>query len=208
MADKSSESLIDFLRVSLYVFSISLNEIKETARPICARHRVSSLRLFGSAARGEAGDDSDLDFCVSFEELPSAEYARQFFGLLHDLEDAFHSAVDLLTDSSVRKEFLRKSLQRDGVQICFFWPEDEPLDSRLMNSLANAASAAIGGPVLQLKISLKHVSPPIWRRVLVPAAIELEAFHTVIQAIQCPVKGLAVIKKRGDIFRKYGLTVD
>jgi len=63
------------------------------------------------------GPCSDLDFCVSFGELPPAEYARRFFGLLHDLEDTFHSAVDLLTESSILKESLRKSLQRDGVQV-------------------------------------------------------------------------------------------
>lgn len=38
------------------------------------------------------------------------------------------------------------------------------------------------GPVYQLKISLKHAKPPIWRRVLVPAGIGLPALHDVIQA--------------------------
>ena len=94
---------------------MTLNEIKATAEPICRRHRVRRLELFGSRARGEAGADSDIDFCVSFEELPPSEYARQFFGLLHDLEDAFHTTVDLLTEVSVRKASLKKSLQTDGI---------------------------------------------------------------------------------------------
>jgi len=38
------------------------------------------------------------------------------------------------------------------------------------------------GPIYQLKVSLKNARPPIWRRVLVPAGIELEALHQVIQA--------------------------
>ena len=96
---------------------MTTEEIRVKVGPICTRYRVRSLRLFGSAARGEAGAGSDLDFCVSFGELAPAEYAKQFFGLLHDLEDTFQLAVDLLTDSSVRKESLRKSLQRDGVQV-------------------------------------------------------------------------------------------
>jgi predicted nucleotidyltransferase len=94
---------------------MTLNEIKATAEPICRRHRVRRLELFGSRARGEAGADSDIDFCVSFEELPPSEYARQFFGLLHDLEDAFHITVDLLTEASVHKASLKKSLLTDGV---------------------------------------------------------------------------------------------
>ncbi len=94
---------------------MTLNDIKETAIPICTRYRVRRLELFGSCARGEATDRSDMDFCVSFDVLPPSEYARQFFGLLHDLEDAFHTTVDLLTESSIRKPSLKKSLQRDGV---------------------------------------------------------------------------------------------
>lgn len=94
---------------------MTVNEIMEKATPVCRRHRVRRLELFGSSARGEASTGSDLDFCVAFEDLPPAEYARQFFGLLHDLEDTFHQAIDLLTARSIRKESLRKSLQRDGV---------------------------------------------------------------------------------------------
>ena len=94
---------------------MTLSDIKEKAAPICSRHRVLRLELFGSCARGEAVGGSDMDFCVSFDALPPSEYAHQFFGLLHDLEDTFQTTVDLLTESSIRKPSLRKSLQRDGV---------------------------------------------------------------------------------------------
>ena len=96
---------------------MTLNDIKTTAEPICRRHRVRRLELFGSRARGDAGADSDMDFCVAFEELSPSEYARQFFGLLHDLEDAFHTTVDLLTEASIRKVSLKKSLQMDGILV-------------------------------------------------------------------------------------------
>jgi predicted nucleotidyltransferase len=96
---------------------MTLNEIKVTAEPICRRHRVRRLELFGSRARSEAGTDSDIDFCVLFEELPPSEYSRQFFGLLHDLEDAFHTTVDLLTEASIRKVSLKKNLKTDGVLV-------------------------------------------------------------------------------------------
>ncbi len=94
---------------------MTLDEIREKAAPICTHHRVRRLQLFGSCARGEAGAGSDLDFCVSFEPLSPAEYSHQFFGLLHDLEDTFQTAVDLLTEPSIHKASLKKSLQRDGV---------------------------------------------------------------------------------------------
>jgi hypothetical protein len=36
-------------------------------------------------------------------------------------------------------------------------------------------------PVYQLKISLKHIKPPVWRRVLVPAGWTLGSLHDIIQ---------------------------
>jgi len=42
---------------------------------------------------------------------------------------------------------------------------------------------APGDPVLQVKITLAEVAdPPVWRRLLVPAAIRLDRLHQVIQA--------------------------
>ncbi len=94
---------------------MTLEDIKTKTMPICSRHRVRRLDIFGSCARGEASIRSDLDLCVSFDDLPPRDYARQFFGLLHDLEDTFHPTVVLVTERSIRKPSLKKSLQRDGV---------------------------------------------------------------------------------------------
>jgi predicted nucleotidyltransferase len=33
---------------------------------ICRRHDVAQVRIFGSASRGEAGPDSDIDLLVDF----------------------------------------------------------------------------------------------------------------------------------------------
>jgi predicted nucleotidyltransferase len=96
---------------------MTINEIKATAEPICQHHRVRHLDLFGSVARGNADAASDIDFCVELEDLPPAEYAKQFFGLLHDLEDAFHTTIDLLTPGSIRKASLKKSIQADRVRV-------------------------------------------------------------------------------------------
>jgi hypothetical protein len=38
-------------------------------------------------------------------------------------------------------------------------------------------------PIYQLKISLQHSRPPIWRRVLVPGRISLTVLHNIIQAV-------------------------
>ena len=96
---------------------MTVDDIKNTAGPICRRYNVRRLDLFGSRARGNANANSDIDFCVQLDDLPPAEYSRQFFGLLHELEDAFHTTIDLLTRGSIRKASLRNSLESDGICI-------------------------------------------------------------------------------------------
>jgi uncharacterized protein len=62
---------------------------------ICGRHDVRRLRLFGSAARGEAGPDSDIDLLVDFAA------PKGFFELLRledDLEVFFGRPVDVITE--------------------------------------------------------------------------------------------------------------
>ena len=40
-----------------------------------------------------------------------------------------------------------------------------------------------GKNILQIKISLKYVRPPIWRRILVEDSIKLSDFHKIIQTV-------------------------
>ena len=43
---------------------LSTNEIAARVRPIAEKYRVQAVYLFGSYARGEADETSDLDFLV------------------------------------------------------------------------------------------------------------------------------------------------
>jgi uncharacterized protein len=65
---------------------------------LCEQHHVQRLEVFGSAADGRYREgESDLDFIVEFEPMPTGGLARAFFGLLHALEDFFGLHVDMLT---------------------------------------------------------------------------------------------------------------
>ncbi|MFH1218908.1 MAG: plasmid pRiA4b ORF-3 family protein [Candidatus Eisenbacteria bacterium] len=44
-----------------------------------------------------------------------------------------------------------------------------------------AKSPKASGPVYQVKITLRHARPPIWRRVLVPGGLNLYTLHQVVQ---------------------------
>ena len=96
---------------------MNLQELKKITSPLCARHKVARLDLFGSYAKGTETPASDVDFCVSFQQLPAAEYSAHYFGFLHDLEDALGLPIDLLTEQSIKRETLRNNINNRRVPI-------------------------------------------------------------------------------------------
>ncbi|MCL2513185.1 MAG: nucleotidyltransferase domain-containing protein [Oscillospiraceae bacterium] len=75
----------------------SIDEIKYIVTPIAKKYDVDRVLLFGSYARGEAKDTSDLDFIIDKGRLRGLKFA----GMLGDLQDNFNKNVDLLTLSSL-----------------------------------------------------------------------------------------------------------
>jgi len=71
---------------------------------------VRSLALFGSAARGEARTDSDLDFLVEFDKKTFDNY----MGLKELLEELFGSPVDLVIRTALKPR-LREPILADAV---------------------------------------------------------------------------------------------
>jgi uncharacterized protein len=62
---------------------------------------VYSLALFGSVARGEATENSDLDFLVEFEGMATFD---RYMDLKFFLEDLFNKPVDLVTKRSLKPQ--------------------------------------------------------------------------------------------------------
>jgi predicted nucleotidyltransferase len=77
----------------------SLSEMARLLAPLCERHGVAKLEVFGSRATGEARSDSDVDLLVTF--LPGTRLGLDFFALHDELEAILGSKVDLLTRRSV-----------------------------------------------------------------------------------------------------------
>jgi len=82
-------------------------------RAIAAAHGVRALSLFGSAARGKAKADSDLDFLV---ELEDGRSLLDLVGVKHDLEALFGRPVDAFTRASLKPGVLATA-QADLVRV-------------------------------------------------------------------------------------------
>ncbi len=75
---------------------------------ICQRHQVRELAVFGSAARGEARPDSDIDLLVEFQ--PQARVGLLGFArLMNELTELLGRKVDLVSKPGL------KPLIRDSV---------------------------------------------------------------------------------------------
>ncbi|QNK40424.1 nucleotidyltransferase family protein [Caproicibacter fermentans] len=84
---------------------MTVEEIKKTVQPIAKKYGVKRVYLFGSYARGDTTEHSDVDLRVDKGSL------RGMFalcGLYTELEDALRMKVDLLTTGSLDEDFLNR----------------------------------------------------------------------------------------------------
>ncbi len=65
---------------------------------LAERHGIHNVRVFGSIARGDAGDASDVDLLVS---LPLGTSGLALGGLLMDVQDLLQRRVEVVTDRAL-----------------------------------------------------------------------------------------------------------
>ncbi len=87
-----------------------LNEQFETTRQ---RFGIKNIGVFGSAARNELRDDSDVDVLVEFEGLPTFD---GYMDLKFFLESLFARRVDLVTRDSIKPR-MRKIIEKDLIRV-------------------------------------------------------------------------------------------
>lgn len=96
---------------------MSLSELKIVLDAKCRNHPVKSMKIFGSHAREQASEGSDVDLLVQFHDMPDSDYSREYFSLLHDLEDSLKCPVDLLTPASIKRKSLKINILNEGILV-------------------------------------------------------------------------------------------
>lgn len=91
---------------------MNTDEIALHLRSTFERHSVIRAALFGSYARREEKEDSDIDIVV---ELPSDKSLLDLISLKLDLEEALGREVDVLTYRSLHRGIREKILQEQVV---------------------------------------------------------------------------------------------
>ena len=80
----------------------TLDEIARCIRPVAERYRLRAVYVFGSYARGEAGEDSDVDLLVDTDGA-NLKTLSALGGLYSDLEDALEKELSLVTVDSLEQ---------------------------------------------------------------------------------------------------------
>ncbi len=91
----------------------TIDQIRRIAAPIAAAYGVKSMHLFGSYARGEATEHSDVDLLIDRGSIRSGFVLG---GLYADLRDGLRKSLDLVTTQGADADFLLR-IQDDKVTI-------------------------------------------------------------------------------------------
>ncbi len=90
-----------------------VQEKREDILRIASEYGAYDVRIFGSVARGEDDEKSDIDFLVNMEK------GRSLFdlgGLLMDLQDLLGRDVDVVTEKGLR-ERIRERVLREAIPL-------------------------------------------------------------------------------------------
>lgn len=90
-----------------------LKDKREDILRICAKYGAVRVRVFGSLARGEADQASDVDFLV---ELEPGRSLLDLGGLQYELEQLLGRKVDVVTERGLKLR-IRERVLREAVPL-------------------------------------------------------------------------------------------
>ena len=94
---------------------LTIKQIKDKILPILAKHNIHEVYLFGSYARGEAKNDSDVDIYCEAGDIKT--FIDQEF-LEEELEESLDKKVDLLFIGTKLNDYFKKQMEADKIRLC------------------------------------------------------------------------------------------
>jgi predicted nucleotidyltransferase len=90
-----------------------IKEKRSEILEIASRHGAKNIRLFGSVARGEADESSDIDMLIEVGENPSPWFPG---GLIADLEELLRRRVHVVTVGALHS-YIRDRVLQEAVPL-------------------------------------------------------------------------------------------
>lgn len=107
--------IVSLINTDLNKSIYTIKEIKTIIKPILNKYGITEIYLFGSYARGEAKESSDIDIYCNKGNVKT--FIDQ--GLLEDeLEKALNKKVDIVFDSSYIDDYFKMQIMDDMIKLC------------------------------------------------------------------------------------------
>ena len=107
--------IVSLINTDLNKSIYTIKEIKTIIKPILNKYGINEIYLFGSYARGEAKESSDIDIYCNKGNVKT--FIDQ--GLLEDeLEKALNKKVDIVFDSSYIDDYFKMQIMEDMIKLC------------------------------------------------------------------------------------------
>ena len=90
----------------------TIDALRTTLTPIAKRYGLKKLSVFGSVARGEATENSDVDLLV---DTPKGWGLFELGGLYADIENVLSCSFDLVTTGIEDQQFLNRIKQDEVI---------------------------------------------------------------------------------------------
>jgi hypothetical protein len=84
-------------------------------KKLCDRYHVSELYVFGSVAKDQFTDKSDIDFLVRFSGVDPLEYFDNYMDFKGKLSELFSREIDLVEIQTIKNPILKRSIYRDKI---------------------------------------------------------------------------------------------
>ena len=101
----------------------TLDELKQKITPIAQQYELPAVYLFGSYARGEANENSDVDLLIN-RDGSKIVTLFDLGALYNDLNENLNKGLDLLTEDALLQEEAKRrtpgfleTIQRERVAI-------------------------------------------------------------------------------------------
>ncbi|MGL4498965.1 MAG: nucleotidyltransferase family protein [Planktothrix sp.] len=94
-----------------------LQQRRDEILAIAQQHGAFNVRIFGSVARGEEREDSDIDFLIDYDLAKISSWFP--VGLIQDLEQLLNRKVDVVTAKSLHY-FIRDRIMAEAISLSDF----------------------------------------------------------------------------------------
>ncbi len=110
-----NQYILNLIENDIKPATLKLSFIKETLINVLSKYNIHEIYLFGSYARGEAKESSDIDvYCERGNIETFLEQAK----MMNELEQALGKKVDIIFTTAKLDTYFEEQMRKDLIKLC------------------------------------------------------------------------------------------